>query len=182
MASSSPRVRATLVLLLLTASAAPLFAQQTGAIRGKVTTTDGASLPGVSISARSDVLPQPRETVTAANCEYLLPALPPGSYTVAFALAGMQPATRKAAVQLSQQTPLDVTLGVGISETVTVTAESSIIDKDSASVASTLSNDQILGLPLAQEYRDLQKLIPGVQYSQDMFRVPSAGGSGKDYV
>ena len=182
MASSSPRVRPTLVLLFLTASAAPLFAQQTGAIRGKVTTTDGATLPGVSISARSAVLPQPRETMTAANGEYLLPALPPGSYTVEFALAGMQPATRKAAVQLSQQTPLDVTLGVGLSETITVTAESSIIDKDSASVASTLSNDQILGLPLAQEYRDLQKLIPGVQYSQDQFRGPSAGGSGQDNV
>jgi hypothetical protein len=182
MASMSVRVLRTLFLLLLVTSAAPLFAQQTGAIRGRVTTTDGASLPGVTVTARSDVLPQPRESVTAANGEYLLPALPPGSYTVEFALPGMQTATRKAAVQLSQQTPLDVTLSVGISESITVTAESSIIDKDSATVASALSNDQILGLPLAQDYRDLQKLIPGVQYSQDQVRGPSAGGSGQDNV
>jgi hypothetical protein len=65
---------------------------------------------------------------------------------------------------------------------VTVTAESSVIDKDSATVASALSNDQILGLPLAQEYRDIVKLIPGVQYTQDQTRGPSAGGSGQDNV
>ena len=43
-------------------------------------------------------------------------------------------------------------------------------------------SDQIVGLPLAQDYRDLQKLIPGVQYSQDQMRGPSAGGSGQDNV
>ena len=69
-----------------------------------------------------------------------------------------------------------------MSETVTVTAESSVIDKDSASIASALSNEQILGLPVGQEYRDLQKLIPGVQYTQDAIRGPSAGGSGQDNV
>ena len=35
---------------------------------------------------------------------------------------------------------------------------------------------------MAQEYRDLQKLIPGVQYTQDEIRGPSAGGSGQDNV
>ena len=63
-----------------------------------------------------------------------------------------------------------------------MTAESSVIDKDSATVASALSNDQIVALPLAQEYRDLVKLIPGVQYTQDTVRGPSAGGSGQDNV
>jgi len=76
----------------------------------------------------------------------------------------------------------DAVLGPGISEQITVTAESSVIDKDSATIASALSNDQILGLPLAQEYRDIQKLIPGVQYTEDATRGPSAGGSGQDNV
>jgi hypothetical protein len=182
MASLSAGVRRTLVFLFLMASAAPLFAQQTGAIRGKVTSTDGATLPGVTVTARSEVLPQPRETVTGANGEYLLPALQPGLYTVEFVLSGMQPATRKAAVQLAQQTPLDVTLGVGITESITVTAESSVIDKESAAIASGISNEQILGLPVGQEYRDLQKLIPGVQVSPDATRGPSAGGHGQDNV
>jgi hypothetical protein len=182
MVSVPVRALRTLLLLSLVASAAPLLAQQTGSISGKVTATDGSLLPGVSVEARSDVLPAPRATVTGANGEYRLPALPPGSYTVKFELAGMQTLTRKALVQLAQNTVADAVLGPGISETITVTAESTVIDKNSASVTSTLSNDEILGLPLAQEYRDLQKLIPGVQYTQDQVRGPSAGGSGQDNV
>jgi hypothetical protein len=170
------------VSLSFVALSSPLFAQQTGAISGTVKATDGSLLPGATVEARSDVLPGPRATVTGANGEYRLPALPPGSYTVTFNLSGMQTSTRKAQVQLAQETVADAILGPGITETVTVTAESSIIDKDSATIASALSNDQILGLPLAQEYRDLQKLIPGVQYSQDTVRGPSAGGSGQDNV
>jgi hypothetical protein len=175
-------VRRTLVLFLLLLAAAPLHAQQTGAIRGKVTSTDGSPLPGATISARSDVLPQPRDTVSGGGGEYLLPALPPGVYTIEFSLSGMQTATRKAVVQLAQQTLLDASLGVSISESITVTAESSVIDKDSATIATALNSDQIVGLPIAQDYRDLQKLIPGVQYTQDQIRGPSAGGSGQDNV
>ena len=37
-------------------------------------------------------------------------------------------------------------------------------------------------LPIAQEYRDLIRLIPAVQYTQDQTRGPSAGGSGQDNV
>ena len=122
----------------------------------------------MTVEARSDVLPGPRVTVTGANGDYRLPALPPGSYTVKFDLSGMQSLTRKAQVQLAQDTAADVTLGVsGVAETVTVTAEASLIDKDSATIATGLSNEQIHGLPVGQDYRDLQKLIPGVQYTQD---------------
>ncbi len=35
-------------------------------------------------------------------------------------------------------------------------------------------------VPVGQEYRDLIKLIPGVQYTQDAIRGPSAGGNGQD--
>src|SRR4029078_8752978 len=44
------------------------------------------------------------------------------------------------------------------------------------------TDDLIHGLPVGQDYRDLQKLIPGVQYTQELTRGPSAGGSGQDNV
>ena len=179
----SPRMFRTLSLFFLVGAAAPLFAQQTGAIHGRVTATDGAVLPGVTVEARSDVLPGPRVTLTGANGDYRLPALPPGTYTVKFDLSGMQSVTRKAAVQLAQDTVVDVALGVsGVEETVTVTAEASLIDKNSATIATGLSEEVIHGLPVGQDYRDLQKLIPGVQYTQELTRGPSAGGSGQDNV
>src|SRR5215471_4892327 len=124
------RVICAAFIVLLTAVPSLLLAQQTGAIKGRVTATDGSVLPGVTVEARSAVLPGPRLTVTGANGEYRLPALPPGAYTVTFALSGMQTATRKAAVQLAEDTVADVALGVSnLSEEVTVTAEVSLVDK-----------------------------------------------------
>jgi hypothetical protein len=184
MVSASRRTCRVALAALLALVPGSLLAQQTGAISGTVTATDGSVLPGVTVEARADVLPGPRVTVTGANGDYQLPALPPGSYTVTFNLSGMQSVTRKAEVQLSQNTSVDASLGVsGIEETVTVIAEaSSLVDQDSATLASGLSNDQLQGLPIGQDYRDLQKLIPAVQYTQDTIRGPSAGGSGQDNV
>ena len=72
-----------------------VFAQQTGSISGKVMDTRGAVLPGVTVEARSTVLPGPRDTVTGGDGTYQLPALPPGDYTVTFTLDGMQTVTRQ---------------------------------------------------------------------------------------
>ena len=173
----------SLLFLSLVLFAIPLFAQQTGSISGKVTASDGSALPGVTVEARSDVLPGPRVTVTGANGEYRLRALPPGSYTLKFDLSGMKGATRKAEVQLDKDTGADVTLGMqAVSESATVTAEVSLVDKESAAITSGVSTKQLQALPIAQDYRDIQKYIPAVQYTEDTVRGPSAGGSGQDNV
>lgn len=183
MSSAPNRLLRALFLPVLLLAAAPLVAQQTGEILGTVSDSAGAVLPGVTVQATSNVLPRARETVSAANGDFRLPALPPGTYTLTFSLSGMQPVTRTAQVLLAQQTRADATLGVaGITEAVTVTAEVSLIDKDSATIKSSIASQEIMGLPVGQEYRDLQKLIPGVQFSQDQVRGPSAGGSGQDNV
>src|SRR4029078_13093905 len=70
----------------------------------------------------------------------------------------------------------------GVTEAVTVTAESPMIDKSSAAITSGLSNDRIRSLPIGTQYRDLINLLPGVQYTQDQVRGPSAGASGQDNV
>ncbi|MEO8078163.1 MAG: carboxypeptidase regulatory-like domain-containing protein, partial [Acidobacteriota bacterium] len=184
----SPRIlRALLCPVLicaaLTVSARSAAAQQTGSIAGKVMDTGGAVLPGVTVEARADVLPGPRVTVTQGNGEYRLPALPPGEYKLTFTLQGMQTVTRQAQVQLAQETAADATLGVGgVTESITVTAATSLVERDSATLKSGVSNEQIMALPVGQEYRDLVRLIPGVQVTADTVRGPSAGGSGQDNV
>jgi hypothetical protein len=177
------RVIRGLLFLLLSTPAVPALAQQTGAISGRVVDNTGAVLPGVTVEARGDVLPAPRVTTTEATGEYRLPQLPPGTYTVTFTLSGMQTVTRQAQVQLQVDTTVDATLGIqGVTETVTVTASASLIERESSTIKSGVSNEQIMALPVGQEYRDLLKLIPAVQYSQDTVRGPSAGGSGQDNV
>jgi hypothetical protein len=171
------------LILSLALPAAAAFAQQTGSILGKVTDNSGGVLPGVTVDARSNVLPTPRSTVTDPSGIYQLPALPPGEYTLTFTLAGFQTATQQMAVQLATVSTLVTKLAVqGVTETVSVTAEISYADKTSAAITSGLKNDQISRLPVGTQYRDLINLIPGVMYTQDQVRGPSAGASGQDNV
>jgi hypothetical protein len=174
------RLFCCLVVLVCTTAA---FAQQTGAIRGRVTASDGSVLPGVTVEARSNVLPQPRITVTDTNGDYRLPALQPGAYTLTFTLSGMQTATRHAEAILNQEATANATLGVaGVAETVTVTAGPTLVNRETTALQSGLTSDQIRALPVTQNYSDLQKLIPGVMYTADTFRGPTAGASGQDNV
>jgi len=180
---AKPRLFRTLLSFIVLAVAVSSFAQSTGAIRGKVSASDGSILPGVTVEARSNVLPQPRVTTTDSNGDYRLPALQPGVYTVTYTLAGMNTMTRKVDVIVGQETPVDAKLGVaGVSESITVVAEGTLVNKESTELESGLTSKELAALPVAQDYRDLQKLIPGVQFTQDVTRGPSAGGSGQDNV
>ncbi|HEX3068569.1 MAG TPA: carboxypeptidase regulatory-like domain-containing protein [Thermoanaerobaculia bacterium] len=169
--------------LLVMFATTTVFAQQTGAFHGRVTASDGSALPGVTVEARSSSLPQPRVTVTDSNGDYRLPQLQPGSYTLQFTLAGMQTATRKAEALLGQDMAADVKMAVGgVSENITVTAETTLVDRDTTAIQNGLGSSQIRSLPVAQNYGDLQKLIPGAMVTQDTVRGPSAGGSGQSNV
>src|SRR3954452_5254617 len=178
------RARAcTFVFLISTLAALPALAQQTGSISGKVTDASGGVLPGVTVEAKSNILPAPRTTVSGSDGVYHLPARPPGTYTLTFTLQGFQTVTRQSQVQLSEATVADAKLAVqGVTEAVTVTAEVSYVDKSSATVSNTVTGQQIAQLPVGTQYRDLVNLIPGVQYTQDQVRGPSAGASGQDNV
>ena len=111
------------------------------------------------------------------NGEYRLPALPPGNYTVKFELAGhagRHPRSAGAAVaghrrrrdarRRGRLRERDRHRGCGVSSSGTRRRSPAAI-----------SNQQIQALPVGQEYRDLIKLIPGVQVTQDTIRGPSAG-------
>jgi hypothetical protein len=179
------RMRKALVLSVLVGLAAglPALAQQTGTIAGEVTLPDGSPIEGVTVEAASEVLPRPRVTTTQANGEYSLPGLPPGDYTITFTMDGMGSFTREVQVLLQQQTTLSATMGPeAIEEEITVISETPLIDPSSAAIKSAFASDVIEQVPVGQEYRDLQKLIPGVVYTELTIRGPSAGGSGQDNV
>jgi hypothetical protein len=169
--------------LMVLCATVTVYAQQTGSLHGRVSASDGSALPGVTVEARSNSLPQPRVTVSDSNGDYRLPALQPGAYTLQYTLSGMQTSTRKTEVLLGQDMAVDTKLSVaGVSENITVTAQATLVDKESAGIQNALSSGQIQNLPVAQDYKDLQKLIPGVMYTQDATRGPSAGGSGQSNV
>lgn len=157
----------------------PASAQQAGSVSGRVTQDNGEALAGVTIEATSSVLPRSRSTTSAANGRYRLPLLPPGSYTLTFKFEDGSEQTRSAAVVLQQSTQVNVAFGTAIEEVV-VTASRSLANAGIGALNNTIGFETIDGVPVGQEYRDLIKLIPGVQYTEDSVRGPSAGGSGQD--
>ena len=143
--------------------------------------SQGGVLPCVTVEPRSDVLPGPRVTTSESDGAYHLPALPPGEYTVTFTLSGMRTESKKVRVLLAEAATADATLAVGgVSETVNVTAEAALIDRTSATISSGIPTEQISRVPVGTQYRDLIRLLPGVQVTPDAIRGPSAGSSGQD--
>lgn len=174
---------ATWMLVLVAIAAAffssSLLAQQTGDITGQVTNAaDGSALSGVEIEATSPVLPGVRTSTTTDNGSYRLTALPPGTYTIKYTLSDGTTRTRVTNVLLQQRTvvdlPVDLNADAGMLEEVIVVGTSTIApETGGASLAGAIGTDVFEALPVGQEYRDLIKLVPGVQYTQDTIRGPS---------
>jgi len=178
----------TLVAILTALFSTSVLAQQSGDIGGRVTdASDGSPIADVGIEATSPNLPGVRTTTSAVNGDYLLPLLPPGVYTVTYTLPDGTTRVRQTQVLLQQRAlvnlAVDLTADAVMMEEVIVVGTSALqLNPGGAAISAAISNDVIEALPVGQEYRDLIKLIPGVQYTEDGRRGPSAGGSGQDNV
>jgi outer membrane receptor protein involved in Fe transport len=144
---------------------------QNAQIIGNIKDQSGAVLPGVTVTARNAERGLVRTAVTDATGDYRLPALPPGTYILTVELAGFTTETRPDILLVIDQTAtIPFTLKpAAVSETVTVTGETPIVDTTASSVATSISNKQIQDLPVAsRRWLDLAMLTPGT--SQDNIR------------
>src|SRR6185436_14522177 len=83
---------------------------QTGTIRGTVQDQQDLAVPGVTITATSPALQGPRTTVSDAEGNYTLAALPAGQYEVTFELAGFTTVKKTSAVNVGLPVTQNVTL------------------------------------------------------------------------
>ena len=93
----------------------------TATLSGRVQ-NEGQGLPGVAVTARSAGLQGERTAITNASGDYVLVSLPPGEYTVSFALAGFQNVTRSLRLASSQTASLDAVLSLS-----SVSAEAEVV-------------------------------------------------------
>lgn len=171
--------------LALVLVALPAAAQQTGTLTGKVTGKNGQGIAGVRVDVTANVLPQPKRVLTNESGEYRLPFLPPGEYVLTYTHADKLPQKRSATVLLGQTSTANVVMAdtsVAGASVEVVAEKATIVDATSTEIKSSFSSEVINALPVGQDYRDLVKLIPGVTYTQDAVRGPSAGGSGQDNI
>jgi hypothetical protein len=160
-------VAAVAALVVSTESAFAQNAQIIGTLRDQ----SGGVLPGAIVTAKNQETGLTRTAVAEAGGDYRLPALPPGTYTVAAELQGFNVEARKDLVLVIDQTAvIDFTLAPAtLAETITVTGEAPLVDTTVSAISTAVTNEQIQDLPVAsRRWIDLAMLTPGV--SQDNIR------------
>src|ERR1700730_13223378 len=152
------------VLLALLCLLPRIALAQGGSVTGTVKDTSGAVLPGVTVEAVAPALLAPRAVETDTSGIYRIIDLPPGMYTISFALAGFNKVVREG-VELSGTAvltvPIELRVGA-IEESVTVSGASPVVDVQTAKRETVLKGDVIESLPGTHAYGALLNAMPGV--------------------
>ena len=149
-----------LPLLIVTTTAAQ--GVQTGEVSGTVSSSDGLTLPGATITAAGPALQGVRTVVADAKGNYVIRALPPGTYKVTFEMSGLSPRSENVVIELGRQTVVNATLALaGVAENVSVTAEVSTAGLTSPTVGANYTATEINQLPTGRTPALIAELAPG---------------------
>ncbi len=130
---------------------ATLFGQAaSGTITGVITDPTGAAVAGASVEAKNSETNVSFPTVATGTGAYSIVNLPPGPYSVTVTAQGFKKLIRSGlAVAAGQVLPLDLALEVGsATESVTVSAEATLLKTESGDVAHNITLEQLTDLPI----------------------------------
>lgn len=132
-------------------------------IVGVAKDASGGVLPGVTVEAASPALIERiRTAVTDEKGEYRIVDLRPGAYTVTFTLTGFN-TVKRAGLELSSNftATVNAQLEVGsLQETVTVSAESPLVDVLNVTQQKTVTKELLDAVPTARATLALTALMP----------------------
>ena len=138
---------------------------QSSSMVGKVTDESGGAMPGVTVTLKSPQLQVPQITaVTGNEGDFRILDLPPGTYSVQFELQGFQ-TTLITDIRLTVGLAgrVDGVLKVGqLSETVSVTGLSPVVDTVNTTGNTTLVQDQLRSIPMGGTMQEMLPLAAGV--------------------
>lgn len=148
-----------------------------GSIVGNVIDSTGAAMPGATVTIEQNETKLKRELVTDAAGAYHFTAVPTGTYTVTVTMNGFRSFARPGVpVTLNSVARVDANLEVGqLSETVSVSAETPLLQTDRAEVRSELTARELtdLPVPIGRNYQQLFKTLPGFTPPADAHSIPS---------
>jgi len=170
-------------VLLLTASA--VAQQGTTEIKGRVIDAQGAAIPGASVVVRNQQTGMYRETVSGADGTYFVGGIVPGLYEVNAELQGFKKLGLKdIRLEIGKTATLDLQLAVGgLEETLTVSADSPLVDVTSKEVGGNITGTELVDLPsINRNFIGFIGLLPGVvpSISTESFGSDSISVNGSD--
>ena len=166
-----------LLLVVATLLSALAYAQGTrSTLSGVVSDSGGGVLPGVTVVVTSEQTGTKQTAVTNERGIYSVPALDPGSYSLAFTLSGFKTTTAtKVTVVAGSPASLNATMDVGaMEETVTVSVTSELVQTQSTTVATIMAADTLKSMPFVT-----RNLMDSMTYLVGIDR-PAAGGDSRD--
>jgi hypothetical protein len=171
-----------LPLLLLVLSAAPLNAQSTATLQGRVFDASGALVPGARIAVRGTSNGFDRFVPADDEGRYHIAAIPAGHYQVTASAPGFKSVVIKTlSFDVGRTVVRDFRLEVGeTSETVVVKADAPLIDRATTTVGHVVTAQTVQEIPLnGHHFIDLGLLGPGsVAPSQTGFSTTPFRGIG----
>jgi hypothetical protein len=157
-----------------------------GAIGGRVTDESGGVLPGVTVTVTNSATNVTSNTVTNETGTYSLLYLQPGTYAVTAELQGFKKVMRdKVEVRLGDRLEIDFKMEVGrLEETITVAAETPLLETRTGSAGQVIDEKQIALMPLSDGNPFvLARLAPGVAYHGDLkFSRPFDNAGTSDFT
>jgi iron complex outermembrane receptor protein len=185
-----PTSRSLLLLFFLLGYIGSAWAQATGSIAGRVTTTDGDPAEAVSVGLQGQAL----GNTTNSQGNYLIKNVPAGTYTLRVSSVGLKPEQQQVTVTAGQRVTLDFRLAESTSELQEVLVQGARANKfnrpSSVDVAKmplkNLENPQVyatVGKELLTEQLvfsvdDATRNVPGLQ---QMWQATGRSGDGGSF-
>lgn len=170
-----PRI---LRIAMFGAIALPLLAQSDVArITGTITDPSGAVIPGAVVTATNERTAQARKAAADAAGHYVLPNLPPSTYSIQAEASNLSPAKYSGVpLNVGQERVLDIVLqpSTVTTEVNVAGGDMTVIDVASAAMAANIDSREVSQLPLnGRQLSQLYLLAPGAQ---------TAGGGSFDNI
>src|ERR1700761_2181823 len=136
---------------LLSSFACLCFAQYRASLQGTVTDPSGATVPGATVTLKSEETNIAHTVTTNSSGVYAIGALAPGRYDLTVDATGFTKKTLKGVTITSEQAQAqDIQLELAQQATTTVTvsaAAAPVLDTETANISGTLTGEQIKNLP-----------------------------------
>lgn len=167
-------IERTVTIGLITALCGTLVSAQEGRglIIGQVTDPHGAVVANATVTATREGTQQNYTAQTDSGGNFSIPYLQPGTYTVLIEASGFKKAVRSGVtVDVAGKINLNFSLEIGsVEETVTIQAETPLLNTADASGGTVMDPEKVQNLPLnGRQIYTLLDLMPGVKFTQSTF-------------
>ena len=143
------------------------FAQtrDTAAVFGVVSDSQGAAVPGATVTMTNTATGQVRKLSTTETGQYLLPSLPIGGYSITVEKTAFKRYERTGVLlQANENVKVDIALEVGdMKTTISIVDAPAQVETRSSTLKETVDRARVVELPLnGRNAADLALLVPGV--------------------